>query len=198
MKKIFLILLPLLILSSVFGCAQAPGAKELSSKNQALQKKVSELEQQLKTAKEQAGNEQITLYFAKDTSADSYLVPEIRTVRSQPDMPKLAMEELIKGPADKSLKDLIPKNTKVNSVTVKDYIAYPDFSREITRLSVGGRDEALILASIADTLIKLPGIEKVQILIDGKRAETLAGHFDISKPIGRNETVLLLNTEAGA
>lgn len=196
MKKIFLILLPLLILSSIFGCA--PGTKELSTKNQALQKKVSNLEQQLKTAKEQSGNEQITLYFAKDISTDSYLVPELRTVRRQSDMPKLAMEELIKGPSDKSLQGLIPKDTKVNSISVRDFIAYPDFSREITRLSVGGRGEALVLASIANTLIKFPGIEKVQILIDGKQTETLAGHFDISKPIGRNETVLLLNTKTGA
>jgi len=107
------------------------------------------------------------------------------------------MEELIKGPSDKSLQSLIPKDTKINSVSVKDFIAYPDFSREITRLSVGGEGEALILASIANTLIKFPGIEKVQILIDGKKAETLAGHFDISKPIGRNETLLLLSTETG-
>jgi len=197
MKKIFLILLLLLILFSVFGCA--PGTKELSSKNQALQKKVSDLEQQLKTAKEQeqAGNEQITLYFAKDTSTDAYLVPELRTVRRQSDMPKIAMEELIKGPSDKSLIGLFPKDTKINSVNVQDFIAYPDFSREITRLSVGGEGEALILASIANTLIKFPGIEKVQILIDGKKAETLAGHYDISKPIGRNETLLLLNTKTG-
>ncbi|MFA5384193.1 MAG: GerMN domain-containing protein, partial [Eubacteriales bacterium] len=155
-------------------------------------------EQQLKTAKEEAENEQITLYFVKDTSTDFYLVPELRTVRRQSDMPKLAMEELIKGPSDKSLEGIIPENTKVNSVKVKDYVAYPDFSKEITRLSVGGRGEALILASIANTLIKFPGIEKIQILIDGKQAETLAGHYDISKPLGRNESVLLLNTKTGS
>ncbi|HAG12114.1 MAG TPA: hypothetical protein DCK76_12290 [Desulfotomaculum sp.] len=196
MKKIILILLPLIILLSVFGCA--PDTKELSSKNQALQKKVSDLEQQLKTAKEQSENEQITLYYVKETYTDFYLVPELRTVRRQPDMPKLAMEELIKGPSDKSLESLIPEDTKVNSVKVKDFIAYPDFSSEITRLSVGGKGEALILASIANTLIKFPEIEKVQILIDGKQAETLAGHYDISKPIGRNDTVLLLNTNTSA
>ena len=195
MKKIFLILLPLLILFSVFGCATS--TKELSSKNQALQKEVSNLEQQLKTAKEQARNEQITLYFAKDTSTGTYLIPELRTVSRQSDMPKMAMEELIKGPSDESLESLIPKDTKINSVNVQDFIAYPDFSREITRLSVGGEGEALILASIANTLIKFPGIEKVQILIDGENAETLAGHFDISKPIGRNETLLLLTEKTG-
>ncbi len=196
MKKLFLILLPLILLLSVFGCA--PGTKDLSSKNQDLQKKVSDLEQQLKTIKELVENEQITLYFVKETSADFYLVPELRTVHRQSDMPKLAMEELIKGPSDKSLEGLIPEDTKVNSVKVKDYIAYPDFSKEITRLSVGGKGEALILASIANTLIKFPEIEKVQILIDGQQAETLAGHYDISKPIGRNDTVLLPNTNTGA
>ncbi|MHB1127002.1 MAG: GerMN domain-containing protein [Bacillota bacterium] len=141
---------------------------------------------------QQAQNQTITLYFVQNTPTDFWLVPELRQIPQQPDMPKAALEELIKGPTDPELNGLIPKETKVLDVTVKNFTAYPNFSSEITRMSVGSSGEALVIASIANTLIKFPGVEQVVILVEGQQLETLAGHVDLTEPIGRNEHLLKL------
>ncbi|MBC7335343.1 MAG: GerMN domain-containing protein, partial [Clostridia bacterium] len=146
---------------------------------------IAELEQRLRAAQPQ--EETVTLYRLEATPTDFWLVPELKKLPRQPDMLKAALEELIKQP---SLP--IPKETRVLEVKVKDFVAYPSFSPEITRLSVGSKGEALVVAAIANTLTKFPGVERVQILIDGKRVETLAGHVDVSKPVGRNDAVVRL------
>jgi len=181
----------LLFIIFLTGCsAQEQGSEieRLRADNQELKKKVAELEQELKNAKEKLDKEVITLYFVKSTPTDFWLVPELRTVRRQSNILKTALEELIR---DK--RNPIPKETKVIDVTVKNFTAFPNFSREITQLSVGSSGEALVIASIANTLIKFPGVEQVQILVEGKPVESLAGHVDISKPVRRNDQVLLLN-----
>lgn len=167
------------------GCSNR-AVQDLKSRNEALQSRVTELEGKLRAAEE----ETITLYFAKSTPTELWLVPELRKVSRKPDMLRVALEELIRGPADQSLGGLIPKDTKVIDVAVRDFVAYPNFSAEITRVSVGSRGEALMVASIANTLIKFPGVEKVQIMVDGRKVESLAGHVDISGPVGRDEAVL--------
>ncbi|MHB1420812.1 MAG: GerMN domain-containing protein [Bacillota bacterium] len=148
--------------------------------------------QGVKPENQQVQNQTITLYFVKNTPTDFWLVPELRDIPQQPNMPKAALEELIKGPTDPALNGFIPKATRVIDVTVKDFIAYPNFSQDITRMSVGSSGEALAIAAIANTLIKFPGVEKVRILVDGQPVETLAGHVDLTEPVGRNENQLKL------
>jgi len=39
-------------------------------------------------------------------------------------------------------------------------------------------------------LTELDSIDEIQILIEGEKQETLAGHWDISKPITRDEKII--------
>jgi len=182
---LFIIMLALLLSS---GCAaENKNTNELEAENRLLQEKVNELEKELSDYKT-AEKETITIYYIKNTQNDFVLVPEVKTIEPQPNMLKAALETLIQ---DK--RNPFPKDTRVIDVTVKNFIAYANFSQEITKLSVGSRGEELIVASIANTLIKFPGVEKVQILIEGQPVETLAGHVDISKPVGRDESLISLN-----
>lgn len=186
--------LVLAALTLTAGCA-GPGARPegTDAGTQALEKRVSELESELSAARKAAERkEAITLYFVRNLPTEMRLVPEVREVGWQADMPKAGLEELIKGPEDKDLDSLIPRETKVLDVSVRNFIAYANFSPEITRMSVGSTGEALVIAAIANTLIKFPGVEKVQILVDGQKVESLAGHVDVTEPVGRNERFLLL------
>lgn len=183
--------LALVALLAAPGCSRPNAAEDLKAKNQQLEQRVAELERELAALRNR--KETVTLYRIKSTPTDFWLVPELKEISRQPDMLKAALEELIKHP------DLpIPKETKVIDVKVEDFIAYPNFSREITRLSVGSKGEALVVAAIANTLIKFPGVERVQILVEGRPAESLAGHVDISRPVGRNDEVLWLKDEPPA
>jgi germination protein M len=137
-----------------------------------------------------------SVYFSDDQA--NYLVKEDRTaqvskvVESELDMrAKLAMEALIEGPTQPNLYRTIPEGTKLLSLEIRDKIAYVDFSKELSEKHWGGSTgELLTIGSIVNTLAQFPGIEKVQILIDGKIEPTLAGHADISIPLARNEELL--------
>ncbi len=50
----------------------------------------------------------------------------------------------------------------------------------------GSLDEALAVFAIVNALtVNLPDITAVQILIDGKEVDTLAGHIDLRHPLGK-------------
>jgi spore germination protein GerM len=82
----------------------------------------------------------------------------------------------------------IPAGTQVRSVYVGSKgDAYVDFSPEIrTAHSGGSLNEALAVFTIVNALTSnLPGITSVQILVDGKEVDSLAGHIDLRHPLSR-------------
>jgi hypothetical protein len=82
----------------------------------------------------------------------------------------------------------IPAGTQVRSVFVGSKgDAYVDFSPEIRTAHTGGSlNEALAVFTIVNALTSnLPGITAVQILVDGKEVDTLAGHIDLRHPLSR-------------
>ena len=51
----------------------------------------------------------------------------------------------------------------------------------------GTLTELLTVYTIVDALtVNLPGVQSVQILIDGKEVPTLAGHVDLRQPLAKN------------
>ncbi|WP_258359650.1 GerMN domain-containing protein [Moorella sulfitireducens (nom. illeg.)] len=188
MRKLFLALLAILLVFVIPGCSGGKTAQ--------LEKQVADLQAQLAETRQklQASAERIaTLYFIKETPSEFYLAPELRRIDASRFTAEKVLQELISGPKETTLKPVLPQTVKVLGVKTEKGLATVDFSQEIKSLNVGSRGEVLVLAAIANTLIKLPEIEKVQILVEGKKLESLAGHVDISEPLGRNETVLLLN-----
>lgn len=137
----------------------------------------------------------LTLYFSDDQAM--YLKPESRTVEltTAEDMtPVIAtaiVNELIAGPINKDLRPTMPPESKLNSVEIKDKIAYLDFSEEIqTKHGGGSTGEMMTLNSLANSLTELEEIEKIQLLINGKTIESLAGHADTTEPMSRNESAI--------
>ena len=66
--------------------------------------------------------------------------------------------------------------------------AYVDLSRELTRAHPGGSlNELLTIYTLVDALtVNLPAISSVQLLVDGKEVDTLAGHVDVRRPLLKN------------
>lgn len=66
--------------------------------------------------------------------------------------------------------------------------AFVDLSGDIrTRHPGGSLDEIFTTYAIVNALtVNLPAITRVQILIDGKEVETLAGHVDLRHPLQKN------------
>jgi hypothetical protein len=66
--------------------------------------------------------------------------------------------------------------------------AYVDLSRDASAGHPGGSlNELLTVYTIVDALTaNLPAVTAVQLLIDGKQVETLAGHVDLRRPLEKN------------
>jgi hypothetical protein len=67
--------------------------------------------------------------------------------------------------------------------------AYVDLSPEATQGHRGGSlNETLAVFAIVNAVTaNLPGITAVQILVDGKEVDSLAGHIDLREPIGKSD-----------
>ncbi|TYP50864.1 GerMN domain-containing protein [Thermosediminibacter litoriperuensis] len=132
----------------------------------------------------------VTLYFTDENAM--YLEPEVREVeRGEKPLEQIVVEELIKGPTKPGLSRTIPEGTKLLSIEVKDGIAYVNFSKEFKENHWGGSTgEAMTINSVVNSLTELPGIEKVQFLIEGKKEGTLAGHMIFNEPFSRNENII--------
>ena len=77
-----------------------------------------------------------------------------------------------------------PQGTRLLRVSVKEGLAEVDFSRELVENFPGGSTtEAWIVESLCRTLAQFSDVEKVRILVEGKRVETIGDHIDIGEPI---------------
>ena len=75
--------------------------------------------------------------------------------------------------------------------------AFVDLGGEIRTKHPGGSlDEIFTTYAIVNSLtVNLPAITRVQILIDGKEVETLAGHVDLRHPLQKNLKWTSLQTD---
>lgn len=98
------------------------------------------------------------------------------------------LEEALK-PAPARLINAIPAGTTLRAVFVTGRgEAYVDLSREVADKHTGGSlDELFTVYSVVNALtVNLPAIAAVQILVDGREVDTLAGHVDLRRPLGQN------------
>ena len=93
------------------------------------------------------------------------------------------------APVPAPIVSAVPPGTTLRAVFIADGgNAYVDLSRELASAHPGGTiDELLTVYTIVDALtVNLPAITAVQVLVDGKEVDTLAGHVDLRRPLIRN------------
>ncbi|MEO8256241.1 MAG: GerMN domain-containing protein [Acidobacteriota bacterium] len=93
------------------------------------------------------------------------------------------------APAVEPLVSAVPVGTRLRTLFVTEHgEAFVDFSGElVTGHSGGSTDEILTVYTIVDALTaNLPAVTSVQLLVEGKQIETLAGHVDLSRPLAKN------------
>jgi spore germination protein GerM len=97
--------------------------------------------------------------------------------------------EMQLGAAPAPYRSAIPEGTKLRAVFVSGLgEAYVDFSSEMDTKHPGGSlNELLTVYTIVNALTtNLPAITAVQILVDGKEVDSLAGHVDLRRPLQEN------------
>lgn len=183
-RLLFVALAGLLAIGLLVGCAAEPGGNGPGGNNGGAT--VPKPADPAKPAQDMVA---VKVYFG--THDAKYVVAEISMLRNDALLMQRAMEALAAGPKNADLVPVIPKATKVRSVAVKDRTAYVDFSEEIAKRGFGGSaTEILAVGAIVNTLTEFPDVEKVQILVEGKRVSTLFGHLDVYDPLSRSPGII--------
>lgn len=183
-KQLVKFLIAFLIIGTLAGCRFWQGKPP--EKPPSIEK-VKEKEKEKPEVKEKMI--EITLYFAEKQA--EYVVPETREIPETKAVAEITMIELIKGPQENDHLKTIPRGTQLRSLTIKDGVAYVDFSRELVNNHPGGSaGETMTIYSVVNTLTQIPEIKKVQFLVEGKKIETIAGHYDTSQPFERREDLI--------
>jgi hypothetical protein len=131
----------------------------------------------------------VILYFSDGEG--EYLVGERREISRRDvveDEAEEVISELTRGPKGK-LTPTLPRKAKLLNIQLDERgIARVNFSRELTKDHPGGSSaEMMTVYSIVNSLaLNFPEIKQVQILVEGKGMETIAGHIASGQPIGSN------------
>jgi len=99
--------------------------------------------------------------------------------------------QLAEAPAP--LVSVIPKGTSLRAFYVTDRgDAFVDLSREVSAAHPGGSLMELmtVYAVVNAVTANLPKVQRVQILVDGKSVDTIAGHVDVRRPLARDVSLV--------
>ena len=131
----------------------------------------------------------LNLYFASEDGTE--LVKETRDVHysSNISLEKLVVEQLIEGPKTSGLKATIPGDTKLITISVVEGICYVNLD-ETFRNQNNEIQEPIVLYSIVNSLAELPGIDKVQISVNGDTKGKVRFTEDLSVMYERDDSYI--------
>ena len=132
----------------------------------------------------------LTLYFPNADA--SGLIATERTVGvKNKEIIKAMFKELEIPPS--GLEKPLPKGTTLLSATVSaDGVATLDLSSEFQKNFGGGSaGEQMTMYSIVNTLTTLPNVKSVQFLLNGKKEDGILESLETSKPLKRNERLII-------
>ena len=136
---------------------------------------------------------EVLLYFSD--SEGEYLIGERRKILKKRDVKEEAKEtinELIHGP-EGELTPTLPPRTKLLTLQINEAgLAKVNFNQALSKDHPrGSTAEMMTVYSIVNSLtLNFPQIKRVQILIDGKPVETIAGHLSLRQPISTKSDLI--------
>jgi hypothetical protein len=139
-----------------------------------------------------------TLFYG--SSDGQYLVPVQREVpfgETTVEQGRQIVVAQLELPPPSSLIAPVPAGATLRSFYVSERgDAFVDLGPEIVAKHPGGSLAELftVFAIVNAVTANLPAISRVQILVDGKEAETLAGHVDLRRPLERNDALVQQDT----
>lgn len=187
-KRIILVIMLIVLAAFIGGCAENNQATQVaandSTNNQQQQAAAPSSQNDLGQ-----GKMVVTVYNA--TKDARHLVAESHVVLKNSHPAQTAIELLAAGTKNVDLVSVIPPGTKLRHISIKDNIAYVDFNDKLAKNNTGGSaSEILLVAAIVNTLTEFHNIQKVQILVEGKKIDTISGHMDIGEPLSRSEKII--------
>lgn len=133
----------------------------------------------------------LTLYFASNDG--NSVVREVRDLHYSTNitLPKVVMEQLLKGPMTKNLRNVFSDDVKVLDIYVDDKSCTVNLNKAFLQ---DGEDLSVkpevVIYSIVNTLCDVLEIDRVQFQIDGDSNVKYAGELSFSGPFHRNSSLI--------
>lgn len=132
-----------------------------------------------------------TLYFASEDGRQLVAVEqEIPLAEGTMAQARAIVEAQLQTPAPPPLASAIPEGTALRGVYVSDRNeAFVDLDTAVRDKHPGGSlNELFTVYTIVNAITtNLSNVESVQLLIDGREVDTLAGHVDLRRPLRKND-----------
>jgi hypothetical protein len=134
-----------------------------------------------------------TLFYG---TADGQALAAVKREVPLGDGPRAQGRQILESelePAPAPYVSVIPKGTTLRAFYITERgDAFVDLSPEVSSMHPGGSTNELltVYALVNAVTANLSSVERVQILIDGKQADTLAGHVDLRRPFERDTSLV--------
>ncbi len=132
----------------------------------------------------------VTLYLLSNTGRT--LATEEREIPFAESLQEQA-KQVIQQLLDRGTSSPFPEGVSLRELFITPQgLAFVDLSQELITNHPGGScAEELTIYSVANTLVSnFPAVKKVQILVEGREIQSLAGHLDLTRPYGRGPSRL--------
>jgi germination protein M len=137
----------------------------------------------------------IRLYFTNEDGDALIAVDRSKPYNTNISLDKFVMEELLKGPESttEGVHPTLDPGIKLISTYVKDRTCYVNFDSAFLTKSYDV-DTEIIIYSIVNSLCSLSGIDKVQILVDGKTDVMFHGSVSLTNVFKRDLSYIQNNS----
>ena len=134
------------------------------------------------------------VYYLHDTGKGLRLYREFHRRPATPGVVRDAVTAMLtEKPTDRDYTSLWPPTTTVRGVRIDGTTAYVDLSASAQRGNAGAEGEAASLQQLVHTVTAAaPTVKAVQLLVEGKRVESLWGHVDTRSPLTRQPSYEIL------
>ncbi len=132
----------------------------------------------------------VTLYFTDKNGINLYSETRKATMTDN-SLEKTIVNELIRGPVSNDYVRTFSDSTQLISAETTEGVCFVNFSGGfLSDMGEGAYNEKSAVYSVVNSLTRLPDIEKVQILIDGKKPEKDELQL-YSTPLGRDDSMII-------
>lgn len=134
---------------------------------------------------------ELVLYFGN--GAGKALEAEVREVvySSTLSLERVVLNQLLEGPQVEGMAATLPKNLKIQGVSVRDGVCYVDFDATFLEEPVNVTDQVEIY-SIVNSLTELSNVQQVQITVNGSPDVTLRNNISLASRFERDPSLIAL------
>jgi germination protein M len=132
-------------------------------------------------------NYKVTLYFANETGDSLKKITRNIFYTGSSSIEELVINQIINGPTENGLYATVPAGTTLLNVSTKEGICYVDFNEKFLE-KLPNISENVAIYSIVNSLVELPGINKVQFRINGEPAQSF-NNINLDVLFERNLTI---------